>query len=326
MNNLFKNKNILVTGGTGMIGRAVVSKLLESGAKVVVADLNIPEDKHPDVEYLKVDLRYFDQCEDICKNKDFVFNVVGVKGSPQACATQPADFMVPMLQFNTNMMEAARRADVEWYLYTSSVGVYSPAEVFFEDDVWKTFPSPNDRFAGWAKRMGELQAEAYSIQYNWDRCSIVRPANVYGKHDNFNPVNSMVIPSLIRKAQENHVLEVWGDGSPVRDFIYADDVADAMIHCVENKITEPINLGSGVGFSIKQVVEMVIKTSGKDLDVVWLSDKPNGDHKRLMSTDKANSYGIYPKTSLESGIKSVTEWFISNKQFIDQKYNVFVNH
>lgn len=323
---MFKDKKVLITGGTGMIGRAVVEKLLNLGANVVVADINIPDDKNPEVEYLKVDLRYFDQCESICKNKDFIFNVVGVKGSPQACATQPADFMVPMLQFNTNMMEAARRADVEWYLYTSSVGVYSPAEVFFEDDVWKTFPSPNDRFAGWAKRMGELQSEAYSIQYNWDRCSIVRPANVYGKFDNFNPVNSMVIPSLIRKAQENQVLEVWGDGSPIRDFIYADDVADAMIHCVENKITEPLNLGSGVGFSIREVVEMVIKTSGKTLDVVWLADKPNGDAKRLMSIDKAKSYGILPKTSLETGIKSATEWFISNKKFIDQKYNVFVNH
>lgn len=309
-----------------MIGRAVVEKLLQLGAHIQIADLNIPEDKNPNVEYVKADLRYFDQCEQICKDKNFVFNVVGVKGSPQACATQPADFMVPMLQFNTNMMEAARRADVEWYLYTSSVGVYSPAEVFYEDDVWKTFPSPNDRFAGWAKRMGELQAEAYSIQYNWNKCSIVRPANVYGKYDNFNPVNSMVIPSLIRKAQENDVLEVWGDGSAIRDFIYAEDVADAMISCVENKITEPINLGSGVGYSIKQVVEMVMKASGKNLEINWLTDKPNGDIKRLMSTAKAEQHNIVPKTSLEDGIKTVTEWFISNKNSLDQKYNVFVNH
>lgn len=326
MENIFSNQKVLVTGGTGMIGRALVDKLLSLDARVTIADLHIPDDKNSLVDYIKVDLRYFDQCEEICRGKDYVFNVVGVKGSPQACATQPADFMVPMLQFNTNMMEAARRADVKWYLYTSSVGVYSPAEVFYEDDVWSTFPSQNDRYAGWAKRMGELQASAYSIQYNWNNYSIVRPANVYGKFDNFNPVNSMVIPSLIRKAQENEILEVWGDGSPIRDFIYADDVADAMIHCVVNKINEPLNLGSGEGYSIKEVVDIVVETSGKNLEIKWLSDKPNGDLKRLMSTERSEKYGIKNKTSLVDGIKIVTEWFKSNKSLLDQRYNVFVNH
>jgi GDP-L-fucose synthase len=326
MNNLFKNKNILVTGGTGMIGRALVNKLRECECNITVADINPINTFSTDVLYEQADLRYFSRCEELCKNKDFVFNVVGVKGSPQACATQPADFMVPMLQFNTNMMEAARKSGVEWYLYTSSVGVYSPSDIFYEDDVWKTFPSPNDRFAGWAKRMGELQAEAYSIQYGWNQCSIVRPANVYGKNDNFNPVNSMVIPSLIRKAQENDVLEVWGNGSSIRDFIYADDVADAMIKCVRNKITEPLNLGSGTGYSIKEVVEKVVVHSGKNLEIKWLTDKPNGDAIRVMSTQKAEKYDIKHKTNLDEGIKLVTNWFIENKNSLDQKYNVFVNH
>jgi GDP-L-fucose synthase len=323
---MFENKNVLVTGGTGMIGRAVVDKLLYTGAKITVADLYIPDQTIENVNYIKVDLRYFDQCQEICKNQDFVFNIVGTKGSPQACASQPADFMIPMLQFNTNMMEAARQADVDWYLYTSSVGVYSPAEVFHEDDVWKTFPSQNDRFAGWAKRMGELQAEAYSIQHGWNKCSIVRPANVYGKFDNFNPVNSMVVPSLIRKAQENDILEVWGDGSAVRDFIFADDVADSMIACFEKKITQPLNLGSGKGYSIKELVNMVIEASGKELDVKWLTDKPNGDLKRVMSTERAEKYGIEPSTSLKDGVKIATQWFLENKENIDKKYNVFVDH
>jgi GDP-L-fucose synthase len=234
--------------------------------------------------------------------------------------------MVPMLQFNTNMMEAARRANVKWYLYTSSVGVYSPADVFYEDDVWKTFPSPNDRFAGWAKRMGELQAEAYAIQYGFNNISIVRPANIFGKYDNFNPVNSMVIPSLIRKAQENDVLEVWGDGSSIRDFIFADDVASSMIQAVEKQVTEPINLGSGKGFTIKELVEIVVRQSGKNLEIKWLTDKPNGDAIRIMSTEKAEKYGIVPTVSLEEGVGIVTEWFKSNKNTLDQRYNVFVNH
>lgn len=323
---MFQNKSILVTGGAGMVGRALTSKLLELGAQVTIADLHCPNDLEPEVNYVNKDLRYLHNCEEICDGKDYVFNIIGVKGSPQACATQPADFMVPMLQFNTNMMEAARRANVDWYLYTSSVGVYSPADVFYEDDVWTSFPSPNDKFAGWAKRMGELQAEAYSIQYGWNKVSIVRPANIFGKYDNFNPVNSMVIPSLIRKAQENEVLEVWGNGSAIRDFIFANDVADSMISAVEKQVTEPINLGSGKGYSIKEVVELVVKHSGKDLQVKWLTDKPNGDAIRIMSTSKAESYGIKANTSLDDGIKVVTEWFKNNKTTIDQRYNVFVNH
>jgi GDP-L-fucose synthase len=324
---MFENKSVLITGGNGMIGRSLVRMLLERGARVTVADLSEPQDEiDPSIEFIKVDLRYFDQCEKICKNKDYVFNVVGIKGSPKMCAEQPADFMVPMLQFNTNMMEAARRENVEWYLYTSSVGVYAPAEVFKEDDVLNTIPSPNDRFAGWAKRMGEMQAETYSIQYNWNKVSIVRPANVYGDYDNFNPENAMVIPSLIRKAHENSVLEVWGDGSQIRDFIHADDVAYGMIFAVENKITKPLNLGSGLGYSIKEIVDLVVKYSDESLEVKWLTDKPSGDKIRLFDMSRAKSYGYDIKVSLEDGIERTTSWFLNNKEILDKRYNAFINH
>jgi len=323
---MFKYQKVLVTGGGGMIGRSLVKFLLERGANITIADLTTPTDLPHGVKFIKVDLRYFDQCEAICNGMDYVFNLVGIKGSPKMCAEQPADFMVPMLQFNTNMMEAARRANVKWYLYTSSVGVYAPAEVFKEDDVLNTVPSPNDKFAGWAKRMGEMQAEAYSIQYGWNKVSIVRPANVYGAYDNFNPANAMVIPSLIRKAQENEVLEVWGDGSTIRDFIHADDVALGMIFAVENQITQPINLGSGEGYSIKEVVDMVVKYANKPLEVKWLTDKPAGDKIRLFDMTRAKNYGFNTLISLEEGIKRTTEWFLNNKEILDKRYNAFVNH
>lgn len=323
---MFKDQKVLVTGGGGMIGRSLVNLLLDRGAKVTIADLTKPTDLPEGVEHVQVDLRFFDNCLDICKGKDYVFHLAGVKGSPKMCAEQPVDFMVPMLQFNTNMMQAAFDANVKWYLFTSSVGVYAPADVFFEDTVWNTMPSPNDRFAGWAKRMGELQAEAYGIQYGRKNISIVRPANVYGAYDNFNPANAMVVPSLIRKAQENDVLEVWGDGSTIRDFIHADDVALGMIYAVEKQITEPINLGSGKGYSIKEVVDMVVKHSGKPLEVKWLTDKPAGDKIRLFDMTRAKSYGFDISVSLDEGIKNTTDWFLNNKDILDKRYNAFVNH
>ena len=291
----FKNKNILVTGGKGMIGRSLVDILqTKSPNNILVADLP------------NYDLRDRNVCKEICDGQDIIFHLAGIKGSPQRCMESPASFSVPMIQFNANMVEAAFNADVDWFLYTSSVGVYHPAEVFEEDDVWKTFPSENDWFAGWAKRIGEMNVEAYVKQNNWNKCSIVRPANVYGPNDNFGKW-SMVVPSLIKKAMENDVLEVWGDGSPIRDLIYTDDVARGMIHMVENQVTEPVNLGSGDGVTIKEVADII--ASYFQLDIEWDETKPMGDSKRLMSTERAESFGFSPQTSLENGIVKTIQWY-----------------
>ena len=242
---MFKDQKVLVTGGNGMIGRQLVKLLLERGAKVYVADLN-KADLPEEVVHLKIDLRQFNDCVNACEGMDYVFNLVGIKCSPKVTMEQPFDIMGPMMQFNTNMIEAALTTpSVKWFLYTSTVGVYTPAEIFYEDDVWNGYPSRNDWYGGWAKRMGELQCEAYEKQHGEGKCSIVRPANVYGPFDNFDPKNAMVVPSLIRKAYENDIIEVWGDGSSIRDFIHTKDVARGMLFAVENKITKPLNLGSG---------------------------------------------------------------------------------
>ena len=318
---MFENKKILVTGGSGMIGRQLVSLLKNENAEIHVADLNKPVNMPDDIIFHNVDLKNFDNCKNICKGMDYVFNLVGIKCSPQVCIERPAEIMGPMMQFNTNMLEAAMLSNVEWYLYTSTVGVYEPAEVLFEDDVWNSQPSKNDWYGGWAKRMGELQCQAYEKQYGKGICSIVRPANVYGPYDNFDPENAMVIPSLIRKANDNEILEVWGDGSPIRDFIHCRDVALGMMHLVKNKVTEPVNLGSGSGISIKQIADIISKRFGREIK--WLSDKPMGDKRRVFDTKRAEKYGFKTQISLEFGINETIDWFIENKEIIDERYNVF---
>jgi GDP-L-fucose synthase len=241
-------------------------------------------------------------------------------------ATRPASFFVPTLTFSINMMEAARRAGVARYLFTSSVGVYSPAEVFHEDDVWKTFPSPNDRFAGWAKRMGELQADAYRIEYGWEGVSIVRPANVYGPYDNFDPENAMVIPSLIhRAANGENPFVVWGDGSPVRDFIHARDVARGKMKAVELGITEPLNLGSGTGVAIREIVELVVANMDPRPKIEFDTTKPSGDAKRLMDTTRAESYGIRPQISIADGIAETMAWYRAHRAEAEKRYNAFTD-
>jgi len=319
--NFFKNKNVLVTGGTGLIGMPLVKKLVDFGANLTVVSLDKNPNLDSSIKFLNLDLRNFDNCLKVCEDKEIVFNLIGVKGSPKMTLENPASFFIPTITFSINMMEAARLSGVQRYLFTSSIGVYHPADVFNEDDVWSTFPSENDRFAGWAKRMGELQAQAYEIQYKWDKISIVRPANVYGPYDNFDPENAMVIPSLIRKAYDNDILEVWGDGSPIRDFIYCKDVALGMVHMVKNKITEPVNLGSGSGIRIKQIAEIISKRFKKKIK--WLDDKPMGDFRRVFDTTRAQKYGFKSSVSLETGINETIDWFFENKNLIDERYNVF---
>tara|TARA_B100000787_G_C16196907_1_gene301582 strand:+ start:401 stop:1399 length:999 start_codon:yes stop_codon:yes gene_type:complete len=321
---IFKNKNVLVTGGTGLIGTPLVEELSKLGANIKVVSLDKPPLENNNIEYINKDLRIFDNCMDVCRDMFAVFSLAGVKGSPAMTNQRPASFFVPTITFSINMMEAARRCRVERYLFTSSIGVYAPAEVFYEDSVWKTFPSPNDRFAGWAKRMGELQAEAYAIEYGWDKISIVRPANVYGPKDNFDPNNAMVIPSLIRRAIDGeNPLTVWGDGSPIRDFIYAKDVALGMIKVMEIGYNKPINLGSGKETSIREIVDIIKSIIGDDLKIEWDVSKPSGDKKRLMDMTRQNEIGIMPRISLEQGIKETIEWYKNNKSIISDRYNPF---
>ncbi len=322
-NNLV-NKKVLVTGGTGMIGRYLVDRLVEKGCRVTVVSLDDPAGLPTGVNFKKLDLTSFENCLKAVEGQEYVFNLIGIKGSPKMSREKPAKFMVPMLMFNTNMMEAAMREGVEWYLYTSSVGVYHPAPVFKEDDVWKTFPSENDKYPGWSKRIGELQAGAYAVQNGKNNISIARPANVYGKWDNFDPNNAMVIPSLINRiASGESPLVCWGDGAPIRDFIYADDCAAAMIKLVENGVTEPVNLGSGTGITIKELAETIRDIYDKNVDIVWDTSKPKGDAKRIMDTSRAESHGIKNKTSLYEGLKETVDWFAENRDLYKTRNNYF---
>jgi GDP-L-fucose synthase len=320
----YRGQSVLVTGGTGMIGRPLVEMLLAAGAKVRIASLDDPARAPAGAAFVRADLREFGQCLDVCRGADTVFHLAGVKGSPKMAAERPASFMVPTIQFSVAMMEAARQQRVARYLFTSSVGVYAPAEVFHEDEVWKSFPSPHDRFAGWAKRVCELQAEAYRIEYGWKGISIVRPANVYGPYDNFDPANAMVIPSLIRRiADGENPLVVWGDGSAERDFIHARDVARGMMLVVAKGVTEPVNLGSGRSTTIREVVEIAAAAAPRRPEIRWDTSKPAGDRKRIMDMARATAHGFAPRTGIEEGIRSTFAWYLEHRHQADRRYNAF---
>lgn len=318
------NKRVLVAGGTGMIGIPLVEMLVERGAKVRVVSLDDPSRAHKDAEFHRLDMTSFDNCMKACEGMDYVFNLLGVKGSPAVTTTKPASMFVPTITFDTAMMEAARRRAVGGFLFSSSIAVYQPAERLYEDSVWSTFPSPNDRFAGWAKRIGELQADAYRIEHGWKNIDIVRPANVYGPHDNFDRENAMVVPSLIRRAVEGQdPLKVWGDGSAVRDFIHARDCARGMLVVAEKNPGQPVNLGSGQGVRISELVEAIAAALPKKPRVEYDASKPRGDARRVLDTARAESLGFAPQISLKDGVAEVVEWYRRNRERTDNRYDVF---
>jgi len=305
---------ILITGASGMVGKHLVDMCLDKGYYVRGVDIRLDdrylEEKYwgDNFDFFQADLRDFDRCKVLVDDIDVVFHVAGVKGSPKRAAEQPNDYFTPMLQMNTNIAEASRLEGVDWYVYTSTVGVYQPAEVFKEDDVWTTYPSENDKYAGWVKRLGELQLDCFETHYGLKNYSIVRPANIYGEYDEFGE-ESTVIASLVKKGYHNDLLSVWGDGTPIRDFIHAEDVARGILMSYENQITEPINLGSGDGVRIKDIASIVATHYGKEIE--YDTTKPNGDNKRLMDMTRANSYGFYPEVDLETGIKRVIKYYES---------------
>lgn len=320
----FTGKKVVVTGGTGLIGRQVVDMLVEAGSlvKAVSLDRIKTNDK---VKYTYGDLSSFEFCKKITKGADFVFHLAGVKGSAEVTKTKPASFFVPILMMNTNVLEACRVNKVRKVVYTSSIGAYASNDIFKETDEMNGFEGePMDTFPGWAKRMAELQIKAYQIQYGLSNFAIVRLCNVYGPGDNFDPKNAMVIPSLMYRIYHGESpVVVWGDGSAVRDFLYSRDAAEGVVSALYHGTSGAfVNLGGGKGYSIRELVE----TLSRFIDFKWRFDrtKPEGFPKRVMDISKAQKVIHWrPMTPLEEGLKQTWDWFVKNQKEYLRKKNYF---
>jgi len=317
----FTGKKALVTGGTGLIGRQVVAILGDAGALVTTVSLDkINVDNRAENVY--GDLTSFEFCKDITSGKDFVFHIAGIKGSIEVTKAKPASFFVPLLMMNTNILEACRLNKVKKVVYTSSIGAYASAEVFKETENLEG--PPMDMFPGWAKRMAEMQIQAYKIQYGLDNFAVVRPCNVYGPGDNFDPANAMVIPSLMYRIyhKENPVL-VWGDGSAVRDFAYSRDVAEGVILALYYGTGSGfVNLGSGIGYTVRELLETL--HSFIDFKYEFDTTKSSGFPRRVMDISLAKKLIHYnATTSLRDGLKETWDWYISNQGEYLKRQNYF---
>jgi GDP-L-fucose synthase len=323
----FKKKNILIAGGTGMVGMQLLNYLAKTKCKLFSASLDNFKPVYKNVIHKRVDLRNIKNCNKITKDIDLLINVTGVAGSPEMAIKKPASFMSPNIIIPLNLINAAKTNGVKQYLFTSSYGVYKPSKLMKEDDVWKTMPSQNDLYAGWAKRISELYINAIKIENKtFKKLFIVRPSNIYGPYANFDFKNSMVVQSLINKIflQKENPVKVWGDGSAIRDFIYSKDVALSIIQILNKQYDDkPINIGSGKGYSIKQLVNTILKFSNVKNEIFWDKSMPTGDKCRILDTKRAKRLGIKNFYTLDEGINETISWFIKNKNFYKKRYNSF---
>ena len=312
---MYSDKNILVTGGTGMIGSHLVELLLEKNAnvRIVAHEREIPpelEDKGLDV--VSGDLTEKKFVEESVKDMDYVFHLAAYTGGLGRTSTHPASTLTPNLIMDGNVLECAKNEGIERFLYASCTCVYPNNEkTLEEEDAWKGNPPEVHASYSWSKRMGERQAIAYHKEYGMN-IAIVRPSNSYGPRDSDDLETAHALGSLIMKAiNKMDPFVIWGDGNPIREYIYARDAAKGMLLAMENYcVGDPINLASGEFVSISELARKILKLTNISPEIKFDKEKPSGQKRRVLSNKKAKEkIGFVAETSLDTGIEETIKWY-----------------
>ncbi len=324
MRGFWKEKSVLVTGGTGLIGRALVGQLLDLGAKVTIVSLD--KVSHIEgAEFVRADLTNREECLHLFENQDIVYHLAGIKASARLTIEKPATFFVPLLQMNTNVIEAAARNENPNIVFTSSIGAYA-AGTSLSDYHDAISGEPMDYYPGWAKRMAELQLRALEKEFPKLSYTIIRPSNVYGPGDNFDPSTAMVIGSLLGRCMnhQSKKIQVLGQGKSSRDFVFSDDVATALVAVAMKPNNEMYNVGSGHGVTIKELVNIIEEVTGKEL-YFTNSDEPDYPIRVLEIQKIKNEYSWKPETSLRNGIEKTWNWLQIHSKEMESRHNYFNN-
>jgi GDP-L-fucose synthase len=305
-------KRITVTGGAGFLGAYVVRKLKESGCE------NIFVPKRSDYDLVNneaVKKLYRDAAPDI------VIHLAARVGGIGANEQNPGKFFYENLMMGVQMMEQGRLAGVEKFVAIGTICAY-PKFVpvpFKEEELWNGYPEETNAPYGLAKKMLLVQAQAYRQQYGFNAIYLL-PVNLYGPGDNFDPKSSHVIPALVKKCIDANRLGskkivVWGTGKPTREFIYVEDAAEAIVLATEryNK-GEPVNIGSGIEISVKDLVGLIVELTGFEGQVVWDTSKPDGQPRRRLDISRAErEFGFKAKTKFREGLRKTIDWYLTVK-------------
>lgn len=314
---MLNKKNVLVAGGTGFVGVNLINRLLSLGANIratiyrkdpVVIDNRI--------EYIKCDLLRIGDCKKVVSDMDYIFMCAANTSGAAVMASTPLVHVTPNITMNSQMLEAAYFAKAQKFIWISSNAAYPPSgdrpikeEEMFNGDPYDTYFG-----VGWMKRYTEILCRLYSEKLkNPMKTVVLRPSNIYGPYDDFDFATSHMMAATIRKVIERHnPIQVWGTGNDIRDLIYIDDFINALILAAEKVETfEPINIGFGKGYSIKEIVKIALEVDGyKDSEVIYDPTKPSMIPVRLIDTTKAKRIlGFKARTDIREGVRKTIQWY-----------------
>jgi GDP-L-fucose synthase len=301
-------KKILVTGGAGFLGKQVVQQLIAAGANQT--NITIPRSR----DY---DLCQLNACQEVVKGQDIVIHLAAHVGGIGLNREKPAELFYDNLMMGTQLIHSAYQSGIEKFVCVGTICAYpkfTPVP-FKEEDLWIGYPEETNAPYGIAKKALLVQLESYRLQYGFNGIYLL-PVNLYGPEDNFNPNSSHVIPALVRKVYEAQrdglkALKVWGDGSPTREFLYSTDAARGIVMATQNyDSSEPVNLGTNFEISIKDLVELICELMEFKGELIWETDKPNGQPRRCLDTQRAKErFGFEAQVELRQGMKNTIDWY-----------------
>lgn len=303
---------VFVAGHLGLVGSAIVRKLKEKG---------FPEENIIVRPSGSLDLRNQYLTEEFFRQEriDYVFLAAAKVGGINANANLPADFLYDNLMIQSNVIKASVQSGVKKLLFLGSSCIYPKfANQPITEEQLLTGPlEPTNECYALAKIAGLKMCQAYKKQYGFNAISLM-PTNLYGPNDNFAVLTGHVIPGLITKVHDallNNAseVEVWGDGSPMREFLHVDDLAEACYLCMrEYDNSDIINVGTGEDVTIKELVEIMVDIFGYTGNIKWNTEYPNGTPRKVLNVDKIKSFGWEPKYTLRDGLENTINWYKKN--------------
>lgn len=313
--NYFDGKTVLVTGGTGFVGTNFVKELSNFNVKIIVPihkrELSFKSKK---IQTINADLTNIDDCLKVCQNVDYIFHAAGMVSAARMTVNNPMTAISTNLIVTLRILEAAMKQNVKKILLFSSgtTGYPKYNHAVTEEEMFNDDPAEIYYGYGWSRRYTELLGNFASKKSNL-KVAICRPTGVYGSYDDFDPSTSHVIPALIKRAidRENPYV-VWGDGEEIRDFLHVRDLVKGCFLLLEkNANSDPVNIGSGKEYKIKDIVKTILNlTNNKDVNIEFDNTKPTTIPVRKVNVDKAKKLlGFEMKISLEDGLKETIDWY-----------------
>src|SRR5499427_4056227 len=306
-------KRVVVTGGAGFLGSAVLEKLRARGYENII----VPRSSNYDLREQGAIIRLYKDAQ-----PQVVIHLAAVVGGIGANQANPGRFFYDNAVMGIQMMEYARKFGVEKFVAVGTICAYPKfASVpFKEEELWNGYPEETNAPYGLAKKMMLVQAQAYRAQYGFNAIYLL-PVNLYGPRDNFDLETSHVIPALIRKCVEAkdagyREIVLWGDGSPTREFLYVEDAAEGLLLATERYDgDQPVNLGTGKEITIRELAQMIAAEVGFTGEIVWDKTKPNGQPRRCLDVSQAKRlFGFEAAHDLGEGVRKTVAWFRAHSQ------------